>query len=74
MTVKTTWIADPRTTSAGSYDALISGATDSNFSQPFALTALRPRPLFTSRLRPGVPAGTLDHQLWGYVPGALPTP
>ena len=74
VTVKTTWIADPHTTSAGSYDALISGATDSNFSQPFALTTLRPLPLFTSRLRLGLPAGTLDHQLWAYVPGVLPTP
>ena len=74
VTVKTTWIFDPHTTSAGSYDALISGATDSNFSKPFSLTTLRPLPLFTSQLRLDVPAGTLDHQLWGYVPGALPTP
>ena len=74
VTVKTTWILDPHTTSAGSYDVLISGATASNFSAPFSLTALRPLPLFTSRLRLGVPAGVLDHQLWGSVPGALPTP
>jgi len=75
VTVKTTWILDPHATSAGSYDALINGATDSNFSEPFALTTLRPLPLFTSPLRLDIHSqAVLDHQLWAYVPGALPTP
>ena len=75
VTARTTWILDPQKTSAGSYDALISGATSKNFSHPYALTTLLPRlRLFTDPLLTGVPAGVLDHQLWAYVPGALPTP
>ncbi len=75
VNARTTWILDPQKTSAGSYDALISGATNKNFSHPYALTTLLPRlPLFTDPLLTGAPAGVLDHQLWGYVPGALPTP
>jgi hypothetical protein len=74
-TARTTWILDPVTTSAGSFDALINGATDSNFSEPFSLTALRPLPLFTSRLRLDVHSqAVLNHQLWANVPGALPVP
>ena len=75
VTARTTWIRDPQATHAGSYDALISGATDRNFSHPYVLTALLPRlPLFTAPLLTGVPVAQLDHQLWGYVPGVLPTP
>ncbi len=48
VTVRTTWILDPHTTSAGSYDALISGATDTNFSQPLLADHAAGRlPLFT---------------------------
>jgi hypothetical protein len=73
VSAKTTWIFDPETTSAGSYDALISGATNSDFQHPYSLTTLLPGvPLFTAPLEPGFPAAVFAHQLWGQFQGALP--
>jgi hypothetical protein len=71
MTVETTWIVDPVTTSAGTYDELISGATASSFQHPYVLTAGSPgEQLVTAALAGGDPA--LTHQLWGSIQGAIP--
>jgi len=71
MTVTTTWIIDPVTTSSGTYDELINGATASNFKHPYVLTAGSPgQQLVTATLAGGDPA--LTHQLWGSIQGAIP--
>jgi hypothetical protein len=78
VTARTTWIIDPETTKAGTYDALISGATAGNFQHPFSLATLLPReplvtaPLVTAPLATSPSAALLDHQLWAHVAGALP--
>jgi hypothetical protein len=70
VTAKTVWIFDP----SGAYYALISGATNQDYSHPFALTALVPGfPLFTAPLATGVPAQVLAHQLWNARQGVLPS-
>jgi hypothetical protein len=70
-TARTTWILDPVTTSAGTYDELISGATASDFKHPYVLTAGSPgQQLVTATLTDGGPA--LAHQLWGTIEGAIP--
>jgi hypothetical protein len=70
-TARTTWIVDPVTTSAGTYDELISGATASDFKHPYVLTAGSPaQQLVTATLAGGDPA--LTHQLWGSIQGAIP--
>lgn len=72
-TAKTVWILDPVTTKAGSFDALISGATASDFQHPASLTALLPRvPLSTEPLVTSASGALLGRQLWGYLIGALP--
>jgi hypothetical protein len=71
----TLWIADQKTTSAGSYSALISGETSRDFTHPQSLSVLtRGVQLFTAPLATGIPAVPLNHQLWGYVQGKLPIP
>ncbi len=71
VNAQTTWIVDPVTTSAGTYDELISGATASNFHHPYVLTAGSPgEQLVTATLAGGDPA--LTHQLWGSFEGAIP--
>ena len=73
VSVRTTWIFDPETTSTGSYDALISGATNSNFQHPYSLTTLLPGlRLFTAPLEPTFPPRCLRTSLWGQFQGALP--
>ncbi len=73
VSARTTWIFGPETTSTGSYDALISGATSSNFQNPYSLTTLAPHlQLFTAPLEPTLPAPVFAHQLWGQFKGALP--
>jgi hypothetical protein len=70
---KTVWILDPVTTKTGTFNALISAATTSDFGHPAALTALMPRmPLSTTPLASSTSAALLGHQLWGYLLGALP--
>jgi hypothetical protein len=64
VTVKTAWIAYPRTTTSGSYFELINGATASDFSDPYVLTTGAPgEPLFTVRLT--LDTRFLRLQLWG---------
>jgi hypothetical protein len=73
VSARTFWIFDPETRGTGSYDALISGATNSNFQHPYSLTTPLPGlPLFTTPLEPNFPAPVFAHQLWGQFPGALP--
>ena len=73
VSVRTTWIFDPETTSTGSYDALISGATNRNFQHPYSLTTLLPGlQLFTAPMESTLPAKVFAHQLWGQFQGALP--
>jgi hypothetical protein len=68
VTARTTWIVEPVTTSAGTYDELFSGATASNFQHPLALTAsLKGLPLVTAQLG----ATALNYQLWGDVVGVI---
>ena len=55
--------------------ALISGATNSSFQHPYALSTLLPGlPLFTAPLNLSLPAGVLAHQIWGTWSGPLPVP
>ena len=69
----TIWILDPVTTSTGSYNVLISGATNRNFQHPEALTA--PEPGLQLSIEPLTSLSTahLTHQLWGFTQGVLPT-
>jgi hypothetical protein len=51
---------------------LISGATDSNFSDPFVLSALGPGfPLFTSTMHTSSGNTVFANQLWGSKTGVL---
>jgi hypothetical protein len=64
VTAKTLWIAYSRTTTSGTYLELISGATTSDFADPYVLTTLVPGvQLLTARLTSA--AFFLRHQLWG---------
>jgi hypothetical protein len=73
VNASTLWILDPVTTKTGSYDVLISGTTARDFQQPEALTALEPNlQLFITPLT-SLSAAQLNHQLWGFTQGVLPT-
>ncbi len=67
---KTVWIPD--TQLAGSDHPLINGATNTNFSNPFVLSALGPGfPLFTSTLHKSSGNTAFTNQLWGEKTGVL---
>jgi len=63
---KTTWIFDPVTTAAGSFFALINGATDKDFNHTESLTTDGSN-VFT------FPLTDRNYQLWGEIPGVLPS-
>jgi hypothetical protein len=67
---RTVWITD--TQLAGPDLPLISGATDSNFSDPLVLSALGPGfPLFTSTMDTSSGGAVFANQLWGNPTGVL---
>ena len=69
----TIWILDPVTTSTGSYNVLISGATNQNFQHPEALTAPEPNVQLSIEALASLSTAHLTHQLWGFTQGVLPT-
>jgi len=70
VSAKTTWIFDTQLT--GPDLPLINGATDSNFSDPFVLSALGPGfPLFTSTMHTSSGSTVFTNQLWGSKTGVL---
>jgi len=75
VTARTTWIVEPVTTTAGTYDELFSGATASNFQHPFSLTAglKGPAPFVTTLVTEPLGAAPLNYQLWGDVTGVIAT-
>jgi len=76
VSAKTLWIFDQHAPiPADLQGALISGATSSSFQYPYALTTLlQGLPLFTTPLDFSLPAGVLNHQIWGMWFGPLPVP
>ena len=65
VSAKTTWIFDPVTTAAGSFLALINGATDKDFNHTESLTT-DGSSVFTFPLK------DRNDQLWGEITGTLP--
>ncbi len=72
LTAETVWIPD-RDRTGGSDFTLINGATSSNFSDPYALTAgLTPgKQLFTTNLYTTVTGSRLQSQEWSYITGVV---
>jgi hypothetical protein len=71
VSARTLWIIDSQL--SGPELPLISGATESNFSDPFVLSALAPGfPLFTSTMHISGGGTVLANQLWGASTGVLP--
>jgi hypothetical protein len=67
----TLWILDTNDQSGGD-EPLINGATDSNFSTPFVLSALGPGfPLFTSMMHKTSGGQVFANELWGSNPGPV---
>jgi hypothetical protein len=72
VSAKTTWIPDSTTSITSSDAALINGATDSNFSNPYVLSTLLPGlPLFTSTLHTSSGGAVVTNQLWGAETGVV---
>jgi hypothetical protein len=69
----TIWILDPVTTNTGSYNVLISGATNRNFQHPESLTAPEPNLQLSVGALASLSTAHLTHQLWGFTQGVLPT-
>ena len=70
VSAQTTWIID--TQLSGPDLPLISGATDSNFSDPFVLSTLGPGlPLFTSSMHTSGGGAVFANQRWGSKAGVL---
>jgi hypothetical protein len=66
VSAKTIWIFDPVTTAAGSFFALINGATDKDFNHTESLTTDGSN-VFTFPLK------DRNDQLWGEIAGVLPS-
>ncbi len=72
LTAKTIWIIDSTTPITSADAALINGATDSNFSDPFVLSTLAPGfPLFTSTIHMTSGSTVFANQLWGAETGPV---
>lgn len=69
---RTAWIFDPVTTAAGSFLALMNGATDKDFNHPESLTTTG-SDVFTFPLKDrNDQLEDRNNQLWGEIMGALP--